>query len=138
MADREPIGRVADLAGEYGPLSALAVGSGAVAQDGLHQLRRAYLLARLNLARRWQGEEAAQVYRGRVADLMSEATENSRLYAPLRQASPYATAIGEAIPSFVAGRGAGVSALQFNAGRAVIDDVAPPTVRQWFSSLRKY
>lgn len=115
---------------EYGPFQAATIGAGAAAQSGLSQIEHAYLLAMLGLTQKWQGEEAAQPYRARIGDLLRSRQDEAALYAPLRQARPYATGIGEAIPAYVLGRGAGAGAMRYNTGQAFIENTAPLTVRQ--------
>ena len=123
---------------DYNPLQALAVGAGAATQSGLDQAKHAYLLARLGLANRWQGPEAADAIRGTIGELLQRRTEDARLYQPLREARPYSTAIGEAIPAFTAGRGTGGAAMRWNAGGAMLEDLAPQTIGQMFAAIRSY
>lgn len=116
-------------AADYGPLEAGLIGAGAAAQSGIDQAHQAYLLARLGLANRWQGEEAANAIRVRIGDLLRERGDNGKLYQPLREARPYSTGIGEAIPAYTLGRAAGSSALRWNVGTAALEDLAPTVGR---------
>jgi hypothetical protein len=127
-----------ELAGEYGPIGSLMIGAGSATDSGLEQVKRAYLMARLGLAGKWQGPEAEAALLKRLTDLDAERLENRRLYAPMRQAHGYATAIGEAVPAFAFGRARGVPALQYNMGSAAVNDLAPVSLRDLALKLRGY
>lgn len=112
---------VASLQRENGPLDAFLIGAGAATDGVMDQAKRAYLLARLGLAGRWQGPEAEQVYRAKLAALAADRGENARLYQPLKAAYPFTVGAGEALPAFVAGRGQGMNILKFDTGRTALD-----------------
>lgn len=122
---------------DYNPIQAAAIGAGAASQSGLDQLQQAYLLARLGIAQKWQGDEAAAPFRQRIGDLMQDQGDRAALYQPLKQAQPYATGIGEAAPSFALGRGAGASALRWNMGTTALEDLAPATIGRLFAMRGK-
>jgi hypothetical protein len=125
---------------DYGPWDALMISSGAATQSAMDQARRAYLLARISLAGRWQGPEEVAQHRAELKAMEAQRAENDRLYQPLRDAYGMTTAAGESFPAFVAGRGNGLSTLRFNVGRALLDETARDsvTLQQLANGLRAY
>jgi hypothetical protein len=132
---------------ENGPLDALAISAGAAADSGIDQAKRAYLMARLGLAYRWQGPEAEAAIQRQIAELDAERIEKGRLYEPLRRAYPFTTTGGEAVPAFMFGRGAAIPNLKFNmtktyfgeAARSIENSAdAPVTLRELAARMAAY
>lgn len=133
-----------DLAAGYGPLDAFLIAGGAATDSALDQAKRAYLLARMSLAGRWQGPEAMAEQRSRLEALEIEQADKARTYQPMREAHPFATSAGEAMPAFTAGRGSGLPSLQFNMARTLIDQLAQSdprimlSLREVANGLKRY
>ena len=113
---------------EYNPLQAGLIAAGAATDSGINQAKRAFQQGTAALA----GMSSNPVMQAAGARMhtLSEQTkqqmhENAALYKPLREAYPYMTAVGEAVPAAVPG-GLPVFGTQaaFNLGRAYLDEVA--------------
>lgn len=114
-----------DPAADYGLLDAFLISAGAAASAAKNQAMRkgmsaAELLSGLVGNASW--EEWAALER---AEAERRLAEEARLYEPMRQAFPYVSAIGETLPASVLGlRGMG-GQMNFNLGRAALEQTAP-------------
>jgi hypothetical protein len=119
---------------EYGPLDAALIGSGAAAQRAVDQARRIYYFMGANMADKWQGPGAGDPYRAQGAEIASQAANEARIYDVLRQARPYSTGLGEALPAFALGRGQGLGASLNNAGSALL--LENPSIYRLLAGIR--
>jgi len=112
---------------EYNPMQAALIAAGAATDSGLNQVKRAFRRGAAALTG-MSSNPAMQKEAARMRTLADETTQEIQqagaLYQPLKEAFPYSTAIGEALPAAPAGLQAVGTQAGFNIGREYIDEIA--------------
>lgn len=119
---------VESLRQDYNPVTAALVGAGASASQGLGQLRQGIELGAGTIAEKLGMPEAAAQWQQGADDTRSAMLDDAALYQQMRDAHPYATAVGEALPAAIPAGGAAMrSAAMWNAGAQGVKDLAAAT-----------
>lgn len=128
------------LEAQYGPLQAATVGAGAATNSAIDQLKHKFQTGAAGLASVAGNQAEAERMRALAAQTGQQMGDEAALYEPMREAYPYATAIGEAAPAMTAPAILGQAA--FNVGRTYLGDVAQASGNDYLmrlaAALRKY
>lgn len=100
---RELLSRNYDAVMGYGPVSASLVGAGAATNALVNGMKQKFQRGAAGLANLGGNQAEAERMRALAAQTAQEQAEASNLYQPMREAFPYATAIGEAAPAITTG-----------------------------------
>lgn len=134
--------RIAELERDYDPAQAVLIGAGAAMSAGMDQIGRVGNLGLSGVADRWGFNDFAAARRADAEAIAQRRAEESRLYAPMRDAFPYATGFGEALPAAIGGPASAQAAIHFNMGREYLGEIAQgsqvPLLQDAYQSLRRF